>query len=42
MLLAIELQTSRVYVSIHLQNLIALSEFLVRIRKIALHDEHVS
>ena len=40
MLIAIELQTSRVYVSFHPQSLIVLSQSLIRARKIALHDEN--
>ena len=38
MFFAIEIQTSGVYVSPHSQSLIALSESLIRDRKIALND----
>ena len=40
MLIAIELQTCRVYVSLHPQGLLKPSDSFVRIRKIALHDEY--
>ena len=41
MFFAIEIQTSGVYVSPHSQSLIALSESLIRDRKIALNDKQV-
>ena len=40
MFLAVELQTPGVYVSPYGQDLFDPSEKMIRIRKIALHDEH--
>ena len=38
---AVELQTSEVYVSSHIEGLFKSSELLIRVRKIALHHEQV-
>ena len=40
MFFAMELQTSGVYISIHLQGMFKPSKFVIRIRKIALRDEN--
>ena len=42
MFFAIELQTSGVYLSLHLKGIFVASKRLIRDRKIALRDENVS
>ena len=42
MFLALEVHTSAVYISIHLQGLFKPPERSIRVRKIGLHDENVA